>query len=100
VVRDFVGHGIGKNFHEAPQIPHFGITGRGQRLKKGMVFTIEPMINLGDWQLHTLDDGWTAVTNDGKLSAQFEHTILVTDDGADILTAFEAPLVNSEIFSN
>jgi methionyl aminopeptidase len=98
VVRDFVGHGLGKSFHEAPQIPHFGIAGRGQRLKKGMVFTIEPMINLGDWRLHTLDDGWTAVTNDRKLSAQFEHTILVTDDGADILTAFASPLVHSEIF--
>jgi methionyl aminopeptidase len=97
VVRDFVGHGIGKSFHEAPQIPHFGIAGRGQRLKKGMVFTIEPMINLGDWRLHTLDDGWTAITNDGKLSAQFEHTILVTDDGTDILTAFASPLVHSEI---
>jgi methionyl aminopeptidase len=100
VVRDFVGHGIGKSFHEAPQIAHFGIAGRGQRLKKGMIFTIEPMINLGEWQLHTLDDGWTAVTNDGKLSAQFEHTILVTDEGAEILTAFEASLVHSEVFPN
>jgi methionyl aminopeptidase len=98
VVRDFVGHGIGLGFHEPPQIPHFGIAGRGQRLKQGMTFTIEPMINLGDWQLHTLNDGWTAITDDGKLSAQFEHTILVTDDGAEILTAFKAPLVNSEIF--
>ena len=100
VVRDFVGHGIGKSFHEAPQIPHFGIAGRGQRLKKGMTFTIEPMINLGNWQLHTLEDGWTAVTDDGKLSAQFEHTVLVTDDGAEILTAFAAPLVHSEVFPN
>ncbi len=100
VVRDFVGHGIGKSFHEAPQIPHFGVVGRGQRLKKGMIFTIEPMINQGEWQLHTLNDGWTAVTNDGKLSAQFEHTILVTDDGAEILTTFEAPLVHSEVFPN
>lgn len=100
VVRDFVGHGIGKSFHEAPQIPHFGTAGRGQRLKEGMIFTIEPMINLGGWQLHTLDDGWTAVTNDGKLSAQFEHTVLVTADGAEILTTFSAPLINSEIFSN
>jgi methionyl aminopeptidase len=97
VVRDFVGHGVGKSFHEAPQIPHFGTAGRGQRLKKGMIFTIEPMINQGEWQLHTLDDGWTAVTNDGTLSAQFEHTILVTDEGSDILTAFSAPLVNSEV---
>ncbi len=98
VVRDFVGHGIGKQFHEAPQIPHFGKPGRGVRFKPGMVFTIEPMINLGGWQLHTLSDGWTAVTNDGKMSAQFEHTVVVTEDGVEILTAFKAPLLNSEIF--
>ncbi len=96
VVRDFVGHGIGEKFHEAPQVPHFGQRGRDRRLKKGMVFTIEPMINLGDWRLHTLSDGWTAVTNDGKPSAQFEHTIAVTEEGVDILTAFSAPLPNSE----
>ncbi len=95
VVRDFVGHGIGKGFHEAPQVPHFGKRGRDQRLKKGMTFTIEPMINQGDWKLHTLDDGWTAVTDDHKLSAQFEHTILVTKDGAEVLTAFSSPLTNS-----
>ncbi len=86
VVRDFVGHGIGREFHEPPQVSHFGKRGRGQRLKAGMIFTIEPMINLGDWRLHTLDDGWTAVTDDGKLSAQFEHTIAVTDVGAEVLT--------------
>jgi methionyl aminopeptidase len=86
VVRDFVGHGIGRQFHEPPQVAHFGTAGRGQRLKAGMVFTIEPMINQGDWRLHTLSDGWTAVTDDGKLSAQFEHTIAVTKKGADILT--------------
>ncbi len=97
VVRDFVGHGIGNQFHEAPQVAHFGKADRGQRLKPGMTFTIEPMINQGGWQLHTLDDGWTAVTNDGKLSAQFEHTVAVTEDGVEILTAFSAPLVNSEV---
>jgi methionyl aminopeptidase len=96
VVRDFVGHGIGEQFHEAPQVPHFGQRGRDRRMKRGMVFTIEPMINLGDWRLHTISDGWTAVTNDGKLSAQFEHTIAVTEDGAEILTAFSHPLQNSE----
>jgi methionyl aminopeptidase len=96
VVRDFVGHGIGKQFHEPPQVSHFGEAGRGQRLKEGMVFTIEPMINEGDWRLHTLDDGWTAVTNDGKLSAQFEHTVAVTRDGVEILTAFPEPLLMSE----
>ena len=96
VVRDFVGHGIGKNFHEAPQVSHFGMRGRGQRLKEGMVFTVEPMINLGDWRLHTLSDGWTAVTNDGKYSAQFEHTVAVTTTGVEILTAFSSPLPGSE----
>ncbi|MCP4603875.1 MAG: type I methionyl aminopeptidase [Proteobacteria bacterium] len=99
VVRDFVGHGIGRQFHEAPQIPHFGKKGRGLRLKSGMTFTIEPMINQGVWQLHTLEDGWTAVTNDGKLSAQFEHTIAVTENGVEILTTFSKPLLNSEVFS-
>lgn len=96
VVRDFVGHGIGEMFHEPFQIPHFGKAGRGQRLKEGMTFTIEPMINMGVWQLRTLDDGWTAVTLDGALSAQFEHTVAVTADGAEILTWFSAPLTNSE----
>lgn len=96
VVRDFVGHGIGRMFHEPPQVSHFGAPGRGQRLTEGMVFTIEPMINEGDWRLHTLKDGWTAVTNDKKLSAQFEHTIAVTADGVEILTAFLEPLVGSE----
>ncbi len=96
VVRDFVGHGIGKRFHEAPQVAHFGVRGRDLRLKEGMVFTIEPMINLGDWHLHTLSDGWTAVTDDNSYSAQFEHTIAVTKTGAEILTAFSAPLIGSE----
>jgi methionyl aminopeptidase len=96
VVRDFVGHGIGERFHEAPQVTHFGQAGRGQRLRQGMVFTVEPMINQGGWQLHTLADGWTAVTDDGKLSAQFEHTIAVTKEGAEILTAFSKPLLLSE----
>ena len=86
VVRDFVGHGIGRQFHTEPQIPHFGKKGRGRRLEAGMCFTIEPMINVGSWQVEVLDDGWTAVTQDQKLSAQFEHTILVTKAGYDILT--------------
>jgi methionyl aminopeptidase len=86
VVRDFVGHGVGKIFHTEPSIPHYGIRGRGLRLKTGMVFTIEPMINIGTWEATTLSDGWTAVTKDGSLSAQFEHTVAVTDDGVDILT--------------
>ena len=86
VVRNFVGHGIGRNFHEDPQVPHYGRPGTGLRLKAGMVFTIEPMINEGTWEVKILRDGWTAVTKDGRLSAQFEHTIAVTENGADILT--------------
>ena len=86
VVRDFVGHGVGRVFHTAPQIPHYGTKGKGKRLRSGMVFTIEPMINEGTWEAQVLDDGWTAITKDGKLSAQFEHTIAVTKDGVDILT--------------
>ena len=97
VVRDFVGHGIGRYFHEGPQVTHFGRPGRGMRLKKGMTFTIEPMINQGVWQCIVLDDQWTAVTADGKLSAQFEHTVAVTDDGVEVLTAFFEPLQNSEV---
>lgn len=95
VVRDFVGHGLGRGFHEAPQVSHIGERDRGVRLKTGMVFTIEPMINQGGWELHILDDDWTAVTNDHKLSAQFEHTVAVTPDGCEILTAFSGPLANS-----
>lgn len=89
VVRDFVGHGIGRTFHTAPQVPHYGKRGKGRRIEAGMVFTIEPMINIGTWEVEVLDDGWTAVTLDGKLSAQFEHTIAVTDSGVDILTLAE-----------
>lgn len=86
VVRDFVGHGVSHIFHTAPQIPHYGIRGKGKKLKPGMVFTIEPMINEGTWEAVVLDDGWTAITKDGKLSAQFEHTLAVTKDGVKILT--------------
>ena len=86
-MRDFVGHGIGRTFHEDPMIPHYGKKGQGVRLVEGMVFTIEPMINAGAWQAQILDDGWTAVTIDGRLSAQFEHTIAITADGdIEILT--------------
>ena len=86
VVRDFVGHGINNVFHTAPQIPHYGTKGKGKRLRPGMTFTIEPMINEGTWEAVVLDDGWTAITKDGKLSAQFEHTLAVTKDGVEILT--------------
>ena len=88
VVREFVGHGVGLEFHEAPQIPHYGTAGAGVRLIPGMVFTIEPMINLGAKELVILDDGWTAVTKDGSLSAQFEQTLLVTDSGVESLTPY------------
>jgi methionyl aminopeptidase len=86
VVRDFVGHGINRVFHTPPQIPHYGTRGTGKRLRPGMVFTIEPMINEGTYEAKVLKDGWTAITKDKKLSAQFEHTIAVTREGADILT--------------
>jgi len=88
VVREFVGHGLGVEFHEPPQIPHFGRKGDGLVLLPGMVFTIEPMINLGKKELRVLDDNWTAVTQDGSLSAQFEQTILVTPDGFESLTPY------------
>ncbi|MBE9182870.1 type I methionyl aminopeptidase [Oculatella sp. LEGE 06141] len=94
VVRDFVGHGVSRIFHTAPQIPHYGIQGRGKKFRAGMVFTIEPMINEGTWEVEVLDDGWTAVTKDRKLSAQFEHTIAVTEDGVEILT-LHSELVNA-----
>ena len=86
VVRDFVGHGINRIFQTAPQIPHYGKRGKGKKLREGMVFTIEPMINEGTWEAIVLKDGWTAITKDRKLSAQFEHTIAVTADGVEILT--------------
>jgi len=86
VVREFVGHGIGKNLHESPQIPNFGQPGRGVRLKVGMVLAIEPMINEGRPEVRVLDDGWTAVTCDGGLSAHFEHTVAITEKGPEVLT--------------
>ncbi len=86
VVRDFVGHGVGRKFHEEPSVPHYGRRGQGLRLKTGMVFTIEPMINTGSYGIKILKDNWTAVTTDGGWSAQFEHTIAVTPAGSDILT--------------
>jgi len=86
VVRDFVGHGIGRGFHEEPQVPHYGVAGRGLRLRPGMTFTVEPMINAGVPGVEIQDDGWTALTADRKLSAQFEHTLEVTQDGVRVLT--------------
>ena len=86
VVQDFCGHGIGQSFHQGPNILHYGKKGTGEKVKAGMIFTIEPMINLGSYETRTLNDGWTAVTKDKTLSAQFEHTIGVTIDGCEIFT--------------
>ena len=93
VVREFCGHGIGSNFHEEPQILHYGNFGEGLEIKKGMVFTIEPMINLGKPDLKILSDKWTAVTQDGEISAQFEHTLCVTDTGVDVMTRLDGKTV-------
>ena len=89
VVREYVGHGVGFEFHEAPQVAHYGNKGKGIELVPGMVFTVEPMINMGNKDVKILKDGWTAVTADGSLSAQFEQTILVTEDGYESLTSYD-----------
>jgi methionyl aminopeptidase len=86
VVRDFVGHGIGRDLHEEPQVPNYGVRGRGIELKSGMVLAIEPMVNAGTYKVRVLSDGWTVVTEDGQLSAHFEHTVAITDDGPVILS--------------
>ncbi len=86
VVQDFCGHGIGEVFHKEPNVLHYGQSGSGEKVKAGMIFTIEPMINLGKYETKTLNDGWTAVTKDKSLSAQFEHTIGVTSNGCEIFT--------------
>jgi methionyl aminopeptidase len=87
VVRAFVGHGIGRALHEEPQIPNFGDPGRGPQLKPGMVFAIEPMVTMGSCEVRILEDGWTAVTQDGSLAAHFEHTVAVTENGPEVLTS-------------
>ena len=89
VVRDFCGHGIGNEFHTSPSVLHFGKAGEGAKLLPGMFFTIEPMINIGNWEVKILQDGWTAVTKDKSLSAQFEHTIGITEEGNEIFTLSE-----------
>ena len=86
IVREYVGHGIGRNMHEEPQVPNYGIAGKGPTLLSGMVLAIEPMVNAGGAAVRQLDDGWTVVTADGTLSAHFEHTVAITDDGPWILT--------------
>lgn len=90
VVRDFVGHGIGRQLHEDPQVPNYGIPGRGPLLKQGMTIAIEPMVNVGVPEVKVLEDGWTAVTADGQLSAHFEHTIALTENGPEILTRLDS----------
>ena len=96
VVRDYAGHGIGRIFHDEPTVSHWGRAGTGQVMRKGMCFTIEPMINLGHHDIDHLDDGWTVITKDGSLSAQFEHTVVVTEDGCEVLTRRGAVLIGSE----
>lgn len=86
VVKDYVGHGIGREMHEEPQIPNYGRPGMGPALKPGMVLAIEPMLNMGTWEVKTLKDGWTVVTKDGRLSAHFEHVVAITETGNEILT--------------
>jgi len=87
VVREYVGHGVGRLLHEDPQVPNYGDPGRGPEIKPGLVVAIEPMVNVGDWRTNVLDDDWTVVTADGSLSAHFEHTIAVAADGPEVLTA-------------
>ena len=94
VVRTFVGHGIGRELHEEPQVPNYGAPGRGPRLKEGMTLAIEPMVNAGTFEVRVLGDGWTAVTTDGKKSAHFEHTVLITSGKPKILTKFNQRIYN------
>ncbi len=89
VIRAFVGHGIGLSLHEEPQIPNFGLPGRGPKIKPGMVFALEPMIAMGDWNVEILEDNWTAITRDRSLSAHYEHTVAVTPEGIDILSLLD-----------
>ncbi len=96
VVRDFCGHGIGRQFHTQPTVTHYGQPGTGSVIKRGMTFTIEPMVNVGSWETEILADDWTAVTRDRSLSAQFEHTLLATRSGVEVLTRRDTLLKNSE----
>ena len=93
VVREYIGHGIGRQMHEAPEVPNYGVPGKGMKLKKGMALAIEPMFNLGTAETKVLEDGWTVVTRDGHLSAHFEHTVAITPDGPKVMTLAEPVLV-------
>jgi methionyl aminopeptidase len=95
VVREYIGHGIGRQMHEAPEVPNYGVPGKGMKLKKGMALAIEPMFNLGTAETKVLDDGWTVVTRDGELSAHFEHTVAITADGPKVMTLAEPVLVDA-----
>lgn len=98
VIRTFVGHGIGLSLHEEPQVPNFGSPGRGPKIKPGMVLAIEPMIAIGDWNVEILDDNWTAVTRDKSLSAHYEHTVAIKQEGAEILSLFDEKDADSVCF--
>ena len=87
VVREYVGHGVGRALHEDPQVPNYGDPDRGPEIRPGLVVAIEPMVNVGDWRTRVLNDRWTVVTRDGSLSAHFEHTVAVTEEGTEVLTA-------------
>ena len=89
VVRDFIGHGVGAKLHEAPEVPNFGPAGRGPRLMPGMTIAVEPMVNAGDWRVKVLKDGWTTVSLDGSLTAHYENTVLITENGPEVLTVTE-----------
>ncbi len=89
VVRQYVGHGVGRSLHEEPQVPNYGVPERGPLLREGMAIAIEPMLNIGGWEAEQLDDGWTVVTVDGSLSAHFEETVAITEDGAEVLTTLD-----------
>lgn len=89
VVRDFIGHGVGAKLHEAPEVPNFGPAGHGPRLLPGMTIAVEPMVNAGDWRVKVLKDGWTTVSLDGSLTAHYENTVLITEEGYEVLTVTE-----------
>jgi methionyl aminopeptidase len=97
VIRAFVGHGVGLSLHEEPQVPNFGSPGRGPKIKRGMVLAIEPMISIGDWNVEILDDNWTAVTRDRSLSAHYEHTVAITQNGPEILSRLEEEAKNAPV---
>ena len=90
VVREYVGHGIGRRMHEEPSVPNYGKPGRGLQLREGMALAIEPMLNIGDWTTSLMNDGWTVITRDGSLSAHFEHSIAITSEGPIVMTTLDA----------